>query len=216
MPVISGIIKNMKKLIFPKLSSSLEIIVDSNFEELESFRINDLKREIDLVDSIWSDGKVTSSLLQGSSIDKTTFENLVFEKCDLANTQVLETSIHQVLFRNCRFTGLIAQDSIIENATFEKCKINLASWSGCKMKNIVFEECDLTEIDFLNCELENIEFNDCILTDGKMLESKIKKVDLRTSNVQNLKVTTFEGLITDPTQSVDILLALGAEIRWKE
>ncbi len=103
-------------------------------------------------------------------IHGTEFNNCLFKKCDLSNSE----------FRLCKFIDCV----------FEECNLSLIKWGRSTLSNVVFKHCKLLGINFSLCEdfLFSVRFESCILDYSSFMNKKMLKTFFVRSR---LKEVTF-------------------------
>lgn len=162
----------------------------------------------------FSEVKMSSVIFAQATLERTSFVDGIFSKCDFTACQLPEASWQRVAIHNGRASGVQLQNSTLKNVLFEDCKMNLANFRFTKLKDAHFKNCDLSEADFYSAQLENVSFENCLLEKTEFSASKLKKVDLRTSNITNvLGIHNLSGAIIDSIQLTLLAPRLAAEYK---
>ncbi len=100
----------------------------------------------------------------------TEFNNCVFKKCDLSNSE----------FALCKFIDCI----------FENCNLSMIKWGRSTLSDVVFKHCKLLGINFSLCEdfLFSVKFESCMLDYSSFMSKKMPKTVFIKSS---LKEATF-------------------------
>ncbi len=168
--------------------------------------------------------KVSDSNFSGTKMTHLYIKKSTFQKCDLSNAQWNtneapakwnESALKESQFEQCRMTGIQLNECALEQVTFDQCKIDYAQimtaqlkkcqFDNCDLKNTFFESSTLTEVSFINCNLTEADFSFC----------KLKKVDLRGSIIEGIKISleNYKHLIVDPSQAMYLAQLTGMEIQ---
>jgi fluoroquinolone resistance protein len=104
----------------------------------------------------------------------TEFNNCVFKKCDLNNSE----------FILCKFIDCV----------FEECNLSMIKWDRSTLSSVVFKHCKLLGVNFSLCGdfLFSVRFESSILDYASFMRKKMPKTNfIKTS----LKETTFSNAI---------------------
>ncbi len=138
-----------------------------------------------------------------------------FEDCDFASATWERPTLHRTEFVRCRFTGFAAPDALFEDVRFRHCSAKLAHFRFSRFKHTRFEDCDFEEADFQGADLTGVRFVRCNLSRAQFSHTKLKGADLRTSQLEGLRVGPDElpGAIVDHFQAAYLASLLGLDIR---
>lgn len=202
----------------PQLPSELKVVNDLSQEihkdeTLSEVCVNRADIRGAHVNSVsLSEVKMTGVIFAQAILERTSFVDGIFSKCDFTACKLPEASWQRVTMKNGRASGIQLQNSTLKNVLFEDCKMNLANFRFTKLKDALFKNCDLSEADFYNAQLENVSFENCLLNKTEFSASKLKKVDLRTSNITNIMgVENLGGAIIDNLQLMSLAPLLAAQ-----
>lgn len=161
-----------------------------------------------------SEVKMIQTTFSQAILERTSFVDGIFSKCDFTACQLPEASWQRVAITHGRASGIQLQNSTLKNVCFENCKMNLANLRFTVLKNVIFKNCDLTEADFYNAKLEDVSFENCRLDKVEFSAAKLETVDLRTSDITNVfGIHNLGGAIIDSTQLMSLAPRLAAEYK---
>ncbi|MDB4925189.1 pentapeptide repeat-containing protein [Mucilaginibacter sp.] len=100
----------------------------------------------------------------------TEYNNCLFKKCDLSNSD----------FMKCKFIDCI----------FDNCNLSMMKWSRSTLSNVVFKQCKILGVNFSLCEdfLFSVRFESSILDYSSFMNKKMLKTYFIKSS---LKEVTF-------------------------
>lgn len=107
------------------------------------------------------------------------YNNCIFKKCDLKESQFVQTKFIDCIFEDCDLSMI----------KLDRCTLTHASFKGCKILGVNFSHCE----DFLF----SVEFDSCVLDYSSFMTKKMTKTRFIRSS---LKEATFTG--ADLTGSV--------------
>lgn len=159
------------------------------------------------------ESKMDNIVMQDVELRDCILDDIIFFKNDLSGLKVPKLAADRIEFISCRMSGVQMYESTLKEVIFKDTKLDLANFRFSKLKNVVFEDCILDEADFAGVEFNNIKFINCELDRVDFSNTKIVKLDLRTSNLLNIKgISSLKGAIISPTQLITISPQIAAEI----
>src|SRR5476649_807658 len=98
-------------------------------------------------------------------INGTEFNNCLFKKCDLSNSE----------FALCKFIDCV----------FEECNLSMIKWGRSTLNDVVFKQCKLLGINFSLCEdfLLSVRFEACNLDYSSFMNKKLQKTHFIKSSL---------------------------------
>lgn len=140
------------------------------------------------------------TVLSEAKLERFAAQDAIFKNCDFSATQCPEVSLQRSNFKGGRMTGLDCSKGLFKDVVFENCKLDMTNFRFAKFTRVRFVSCMMTDADFLGAELSEVDFEDCVLERTDFNQCKLKSVDLRTSQLlelkgwQNLKGATIDNL----------------------
>ena len=152
--------------------------------------------------------------LVNSRLERFQAANVIFDKCDLSNCELLGASLHQVEFRQCKLTGANFAESYLRDCRFVDCLADYASFSNSNLKNVAFNDCRLKETDFYDLTWKALELNGCELTRSNWLHTTLNKLNLSSCDFETISISPeqLRGLVVNPAQALIIAAGLGLVI----
>lgn len=152
--------------------------------------------------------------LVNSRLERFQAANVIFDKCDFSNCELLGASLHQVEFRQCKLTGTNFAESYLRDCRFVDCLGDYASFSNSNLKNVAFNDCRLNETDFYDLTWKALELNRCELTRSNWLHTMLNKLNLSACNFEAILMSPeqLRGLVVNPAQALVIAAGLGLVI----
>lgn len=140
--------------------------------------------------------------------------NVIFDHCDLSNTEWIGASFHQVHFRQCKLTGTNFAESYLRDCFFEECLADYTSFSATNQKVVTFQQTSLNNTEFVEVTWNNLLFNGCSLTGSSWFHTKLADLDLRQSTFEKIAFSQelLKGLHVTTEQAVTIAAGLGLVI----
>lgn len=148
-----------------------------------------------------------------AKLEKLSLGDVELKACDFSAAHCSESSLVRVRFNSGRMTGVDFSRSTLKDVVFEDCKLDMANFRFTKLARVKFINCMLHEADFQVAELQEVTFEGCRIEKVEFGQSKIKHVDVRTSQLYDIRGwQSLRGLIIDSTQLVIIAPQLANEL----
>ncbi|MGX7244185.1 pentapeptide repeat-containing protein [Enterococcus quebecensis] len=140
--------------------------------------------------------------------------NVIFDHCDLSNTEWIGASFHQVHFRQCKLTGTNFAESYLRDCLFEDCLADYASFSSTNQKVVEFKDTSLTDTEFVEVTWNNLLSDHCSLTGSNWFHTKLENLDLTKSTFEKIAFSQelLKGLKVTQEQAITIAAGLGLVI----
>lgn len=104
-----------------------EELINSEYHHIEAaFQYEDIKIDECLFKNIVFD---KCSLIKSDLMD------VIFENCDCSNMNFSNSSLHRIIFKNCRMIGCDFTDTYLSDVQFLNDRIQFINFSGSKIKN---------------------------------------------------------------------------------
>lgn len=210
----------MKKVNPPQLPAVLEntelvLLVDDT--TIESCKIENADFTSVTAKAVSLDEVILErTLFSEAKLDKFGARDTVFTHCDFSAAHCADGSFLRVTFLGGRMSGWDSSESVCKDVTFKNCKLDMANFRFAKLTSVRFISCVLTEADFLNAQLQDVSFEDCLLERTEFAQCKMKNVDLRTSQLIELKGwQSLKGATIDNVQLMSAAPYLANEIGIK-
>lgn len=140
-------------------------------------------------------------VLAETKLEKLSGRDIVARSCDLSAAQCSELSLQRASFEGGRMTGLDCSKGGLKDVVFTGCKLDMTNFRFTKLTRIKFIDCVLTDADFLGAEFLDVAFENCLLERTEFTHCKLKNVDLRSSQLIELKGWQYlKGAIIDGVQ----------------
>lgn len=156
---------------------------------------------------------VERSTLVKAKLDTFTARDTIFKNCDFSAADCAEISLQRASLTCGRMTGWDCSKGIFKDVTFENCKLDMTNFRFAKFTRVRFVDCVMTDADFLGAALHEVKFENCLLERTDFNQCKLKAVDLRTSQLTDLKGWQhLKGAIIDNVQLMAAAPYLAGEI----
>ncbi len=141
--------------------------------------------------------------------------DVIFEKCDLSNTDFSGGAIHRVEFIESKLVGLNLTEATFGNVVFDNCYANLSSFGYASLKNVKFERCSLRNGDFFECKFNKIDFTDCDLVEANFTNTSLDGIDLSSCKIDQLSLSPgdLKGCVVSSEQAIAFARLLGIVIK---
>lgn len=158
--------------------------------------------------------RLKNTQLVNSRLERFQATNVIFDKCDLSNCELLGASLHQVEFRQCKLTGTNFAESYLRDCRFVDCLADYSSFSNTNLKSVAFNDCRLNETDFYDLTWKALEITHCELTRSNWLHTPLNKLNLSSCDFESLSISSeqLRGLTVNPAQALIIAAGLGLVI----
>lgn len=205
------------KVLPPKLPAALEPAAPDEFlseSTLEGRRFDDTDWTGLTAYSIGLDEVVIEkATLAEAVLDRFVARDAVFNNCDFSAARCAEISLQRASLYGGRMTGWDCNKGLFKDVTFENCKLDMTNFRFAKFTRVRFVGCALTDADFLASELQEVVFEDCQLERTDFGRCKLRAVDLRTSQLVDLKGWQYlKGAVIDNAQLIAAAPNLANEI----
>ncbi|WP_348920811.1 pentapeptide repeat-containing protein [Enterococcus rotai] len=140
--------------------------------------------------------------------------NVIFDHCDLSNTEWIGASFHQVHFRQCKLTGTNFAESYLRDCLFEDCLADYSSFSATNQKVVQFKRTSLNDTEFVELAWNHLLFDSCSLTGSNWFHTKLADLDLTKSTFEKIAFSQelLKGLKVTQEQAITIAAGLGLVI----
>jgi uncharacterized protein YjbI with pentapeptide repeats len=204
----------------PKLPTILEDADITQFESeatLEGCQLEDSELTATTADSVSLDEvQLSRIILTEAKLDKLVARDTIIKNCDFSAAQCSEISLQRVSVTGGRMTGWDCNKGLFKDVTFTGCKLDMANFRFAKLTNVKFIDCILTNADFLKAEMYKVAFEDCLLEQTDFNQCSLRDVDLRSSQLINVKGWKYMGgVIIDSVQLTLIAPHLADELGIK-
>lgn len=140
--------------------------------------------------------------------------NVIFDHCDLSNTEWIGASFHQVHFRQCKLTGTNFAESYLRDCLFEDCLADYTSFSATNQKVVTFNQTSLNNTEFVDVTWSNLLISNCSMTGSSWFHTKLADLDLTKSTFERITFSheLIQGLKVTQEQAITIAAGLGLVI----
>lgn len=211
------IVKPQKVLLENLVKTQIEELKDEeNIENIENIIISDVTSEkFELYNA-----KIENTILKNveilkGKIIKNTFIDVIFEKCNLSNTDFESCCFIRCEFKNCKLSGCNFMESRLYNVSIINTNASYINLALANLENVLFSETILRNSYFQENKLKNVYFEKADLTQAQFTKTSLKDVDLLTSFIAGLAISieNIRGAIIDTYQASDLLYLLGIKIK---
>lgn len=153
--------------------------------------------------------------LMQTNLSRAQMLDVRFETCDLVGAEWEKVHLNRVECIGSRLMGLKLIKAEIENVFVKDCNAEFAIFWDAVFKGVRFEHCILGETSFERADLSGVVFHDCDLRKADLRGAKLVGTDFRGSRIDGLQVGLKElrGAIVDPSQTLYLAALLGITVK---
>ncbi len=143
------------------------------------------------------------------------FADVVFEGCDLSNTDLQNAVLRRVEFRHCRLTGTDMTSSRLQDVLVTDSHAAYFNLNGSRLNRVRFENTVLEHGGFSMCEQKDLQFSECGLNGAEFFQTKLNGVDISDCAFEDITVTpeSLRGLTVNAEQAAAFAALFGLIIR---
>lgn len=199
-------------------------------KKLAPFTAVALEDEVDYEDILISGNDFSKIKTKSISFTKTIFRKVIFsesdmkrlrlydcrfEQCDIVNANWANSAIQRTEFFQCRITGFNINGSQLKTISFKECKGEYTQFRQLQCKSISFKQCQLSFADFSESLMPEAVFTECDINNSDFLNTYLKDADIRSTNIDNIRIgiKELQGVIVDPSQALYLAGLLGIKIK---
>lgn len=161
----------------------------------------------------WDEVSLERVGLASANLESLRANDIIMKDCDLSAARCSESSWLRVLCTGGRMSGWDVNKALLQDVEFRNCKLDMANFRFAKLERVSFVDCVLTEADFIGATMKHVRFESCLLERTDLTNATMQKVDLRTSQLVNIRGwTSMKGVIIDGSQLVAVAPYLAQEI----
>lgn len=174
--------------------------------------------------------------ISGRLLGHVEFEDVTFERCSLAQTDIHRASFSDVTLTDCDLTGAHVSQSYWNGCTLRDCRavgadltksylratrlhgcnLGFVNLSESKLEGVGLVECDLHEASLARVKLRRTTFGQCDLTRAELFLTRLSGMDLSGNVLAGLRLSdTFaelRGARISADQAVDLVGLLGVKV----
>src|SRR5690625_1837181 len=141
--------------------------------------------------------------------------DVIFEKCNLSNTEMIGAIIHRTAFEQTKLVGTNLSDSTCIGVSFNDCQANYSAFNYATLKRVLFQETSLIASEMMDMTWERLTFERCRLDALTMFHTTLSCLDLHSCTFEQIAFTPdlLKGLKISPMQSLAIATQLGGKIK---
>lgn len=156
-------------------------------------------------DKIFEEVSYTDKLTRGGE-----FNNCVFKKCDLANSEFVQTKFIDCVFENCNLSMIKLGRSTLNDVTFKHCKMLGVNFSLCEdfLFSVRFESSVLDyssfmkkkmpKTSFIKSSLKEVTFSHAIISGSVFEDSDLLGTVFSETDLTAVNFSTALNYIIDP------------------
>jgi len=160
--------------------------------------------------------------VRGGRWSGVTFEGLRafrvrFTGCDLAGLVLREQVVlRNVVFERCRMSGAVFAGAKLKDVRFEDCSLDDSNLRMLEAASVTFTDCNLVAADLYATRLEDVRFERCDLRGADFSKAQMTNVDLRGSEVVDIRgADALRGATIDSAQVVALARSIAAALDIK-
>lgn len=137
--------------------------------------------------------------------------NCVFKNCDLSNLEFNRVSLHCCHFINCKMIGISFIDCSLHDLLFLDVQGRYMNISYGNIRNVLFQNSVLDETSMMEVDVKDLYFDQVSFINGEVFKTKLKGMDLKTTNIDGLRIdqTSLAGIHVDMYQAIALASLLG-------
>ncbi|MBM7689617.1 hypothetical protein BCR24_12670 [Enterococcus ureilyticus] len=197
--------------VLPKLTKTDFISIDDEvIIEGLSLKDQDLSYQ-DIRNLVFRESRFEKVTMNRNHLERFECSNVIFDHCDLSNTEWIGASFHQVHFRQCKLTGTNFAESYLRDCLFEDCLADYTSFSATNQKVVEFKKTSLNNTEFVEVMYNNLLLDQCSVTGSNWFHTKLAALDLTTCTFERIAFSQelLKGLKVTQEQAITIAAGLG-------
>lgn len=151
--------------------------------------------------------------LSEGKLRRSTFRDVIFDRCDLANMRARNCQLNRAKISACRLTGFSWLDGVIRDTEFRDCRADLAFFRATKFTDVVFSGCRMEQADFGDCDLRGASFSSCDLTGAQFSGAQMTGTRFSDCELANVGgVTSFRGCVIKAADVLSLTFTLATAL----
>lgn len=205
----------MFKIIEPNIFNVDKVkysLIDTSY--IDNYKIEDEK--INLNKCIRCSNTIFSKdIININNITSSTFEDVIFEQCDLSNVTFINCNFYRVIFKNCKMLGTSFIDCGFYNVKILESNCKLLNLSSNIFKCVLISSTNLTESNISNNKFNLLELSYVNLCNSEIVNTKLSGIDLSTCNIEGIfiNINDLKDTIIRVDQAMDLINILGVKIK---
>lgn len=212
-------VKKLAELDLPKLGKS-----QTEYENIT------IKSDDEYEDCVFQDGTITGEQVERVYFRRVRFINVtfevdafyqlelldvVFENCNLSNTEMIGAIIHRAAFRRTKLVGTNFSDCTCIGVSFNDCQANYSAFNYASLKRVLFQETSLVAVEMMDMKWEKLALEKCRLDGLNTHHTSLNGLDLHNCIFEQFAFTPelLKGVIISPVHSSAIVSQLGVHIK---
>ncbi len=128
-------------------------------------------------------------------MNKTYFEDQVFEKVNFSETPMDKGDYEQCRFEYCDFSNADLKNIHFYKCTFNECNLSMVNVAAVAMKDVQFTSCKMLGVHFENCSdfMFQVGFNNCVLNLSSFYKRQLKKAIFRGCTLHEVDFTDADA-----------------------
>lgn len=183
--------------------------------------VEDLRlRDADLADASAAGVRMERVVMEGGSLARASLPRAVvldarFAGCDLAGSRWERAHLGRVEMDGCRLVGAGFARATLADVRLREANGEMAIFISATFTATRFERCNLRGASFEGADLRGAVFRGCDLRNADLRGCKLHGTDLRGSTLAGVSLGTgaLRGLVLDPSQALEVVEQLGADVR---
>ena len=121
--------------------------------------------------------------LSDADLSHMVFVDCIFNGCNTSMAKLHKTVFRDVQFKECKMLGLLFYQWQEQGLALrvDDCNLSHSSFYKTKIRKTIFARTQLNEVDFTECDLHSAVFDHCDLAEAKFENSLLEKADFRTA-----------------------------------
>lgn len=202
-------------------------------KDLGLFEAGEIHDAMEIVQVRCSDIDLAGRAVPGLTFDRTIVQRILMNRTRIVNARLFDVQCEasdlsgsawqrsrwqRVRFKGCKLTGAQITGLTGTDVCFQECSMEGAIFSGGKLKGVHFERCRMARAVFDRVDLASATFRRCDLSGMDLAGSKLETVDLRASDIPDIRVEVgqYKGLTIDPAQAAELVAQLGCVVNYAE
>lgn len=147
--------------------------------------------------------------LHACNFRKASFIDVVFQTCDLSNTEFQNAYFERCRFISCKCLGVNMSDTVIKKTVFEESNLQYSYFDRSRMTDVVFEEIDFTEASMAEATLKKFQPNKSKFLKNNFHRTLLATVDFTNSELAAPIVSSppveLKGATIDMFQAANLI-----------
>lgn len=155
--------------------------------------------------------------LMGAFLDKASFLDVAFKRCDLSNVSINEGYFNRCSWQACKWLGAGFLEARLQQLTVEECNLQYANFDEASISDVALTDSDLSQAVFSNCQLKNFQAQNCQFLGANFFRTALRGIDFSDNELEGIIVSEqageLQGMVVSALQAAELAKLLGIVIK---